>query len=307
MSFAKISDFDDKHQAMSLEPRLQEYITKKKYYTDNDIAPSVPLEKEFQITSLDIKIIKAHFRGEKDIYGKVAKMYSHNSSSKKSNKFEFPSKELLKDPRVQKLKEGHQAKTEEIPVNRGMFAPDKRGRFYEDEDININNNKMMDARDFPEFVYDNRGFTPSTEKYRVAPNPYNRSIDPDPRNKYIISDLDNREKYGTYSDMDVKHKVVIPNMGQSKSELDYSNYRMKNYFSDDQNDMDAQIETELVRGSIAGRMHNRSAGYRNSEENYFDYIDNSNPAIENWVRGGDATRLDNKTLAKNRTYRRDIL
>lgn len=51
-----------------LEPRLQEYIKKKKYYKENRIETEIPLEKEFNITKEDLRKIKALLRGDKDIY-----------------------------------------------------------------------------------------------------------------------------------------------------------------------------------------------------------------------------------------------
>jgi hypothetical protein len=51
-----------------LEPRLQEYIKKKKHYKKNNITPSLPLEKQYSITKGDIKLIKAFLNGDKSIY-----------------------------------------------------------------------------------------------------------------------------------------------------------------------------------------------------------------------------------------------
>jgi len=353
MSFASVTEIfesDNKHAEMSLEPRLQEYMAKKKYYIDNDIEPSVPLEKQFQITPMDIKIIKSYARGNTNVYDKVAKKYQKEGPSRK--KYTFPSKELMNDKRIQQL----QGISRDAPVNRGMFVPDRRGRYYEDMETTNNNDQMLFARGF------NKGETrfqpridpkidPGLEthskyesQFRIPPNPYIRETDPDPRNKHIISDLHNRQnrqeqqnklqqdkleeeqalkqlnqyyyneipKYSAASDMDTRHKVVIPNMGStSKSDLDYSNYRLENYFDNNDNTMNSELESDLVRGMPTTRTHNRSYGYRNPQENYYDFVDPdfNNPAhtVESWARGGAATRLDNKTIAKNRTYNRDIL
>ena len=45
---------NDHDEIMLLEPRLMEYIGKKKFYKENDIQPAVPLETEYQITKNDI-------------------------------------------------------------------------------------------------------------------------------------------------------------------------------------------------------------------------------------------------------------
>lgn len=44
------------------DPRLLEYITKKKYYLKNNITPCIQLEVEYAITSDDIKKIKRYLR-----------------------------------------------------------------------------------------------------------------------------------------------------------------------------------------------------------------------------------------------------
>jgi hypothetical protein len=60
----------------------------------------------------------------------------------------------------------------------------------------------------------------------------------------------------------------------------------------------------------SSRPHNRSYGYRNPQENYYDYLDPDfqNPElIEPWIRGGEATRTDNKNPAKNKVYNRVVM
>jgi len=42
---------------MYLEPRLQEYVKKKEYYSRNSIDPSISLESQYQITDMDLKRI----------------------------------------------------------------------------------------------------------------------------------------------------------------------------------------------------------------------------------------------------------
>src|SRR5438309_11870462 len=51
-----------------LEPRLQEYLKKKKFYKENDIEPCVTPEQEYQITDFDRKVLKAFLKGRKDLY-----------------------------------------------------------------------------------------------------------------------------------------------------------------------------------------------------------------------------------------------
>jgi hypothetical protein len=184
--------------------------------------------------------------------------------------------------------------------------------------------------------------------------------DPDPRNKYIISNLSKRKrrhehgctsvdkkggyseydsmnnykdyklltdkemigfekrygedllpKYSCASDMDNFNKLVIPNIAsKSKRDSNTSNYMFDIYY-DKLNQMDHSIEDDLLRGMPSYRPRNRSYGYRQPAENYFDYIDddfqNSDNCVEFWQRGGTPTRLDNKFATKNRNYQREVM
>lgn len=49
-----------------LEPRLSEYMTKKKYYIENHIQPSLPLETEYHITKSDINHIRNYEDNKND-------------------------------------------------------------------------------------------------------------------------------------------------------------------------------------------------------------------------------------------------
>lgn len=358
-----------------LEPRLQEYLKKKLYYkTHLDVQACISPEVEYQITPQDKKILRDFLKGDKKIYD-PKRLEKYAPRAQKSR--QFPSSSFREDSRVPDIEKC--MKKPEKPVNRGMFVPDKNERYYEqpaDQD-----NKMLDSRDFPAFVYDGRGFDPNENKFnpridpkidagiekfnkyqsqfRIPPTPMSNP-DPDPRNKYIIADLNkkqrsNRHQHGanseptqysqyddmqTYknyqliddrdknkmnerygneltpsfnsaSEMDLDNKIVIPNMAsKSKKDLNCGNYRFESYYG--QNICrDTDLESDLVRGMPKSRPHNRSYGYRNPAENYYDYIDedfqNPDNSVLPFTRGGEATRLDNKNPAKNRVYNRQVM
>ena len=89
-------------KTMYLEPRLQEYMRRKRFNRENHIKPDIPEEKEFCITHYDMKIIKKHKEGKNLIF-------DHKESSKHpyfvkpSNKFEFEDHDFKKDPRYRRL------------------------------------------------------------------------------------------------------------------------------------------------------------------------------------------------------------
>ena len=402
-----------------LEPRLQEYLKKKKYYKENNIMPCVKLENEFQITSRDKKALRAFLRGKRDMYRPNSK-YSEFNQEGPRRKQHFPSRSFRNnDPRVQKLKkENRNIK----PTNMGMFAPERGESFYEGPTRKMDN--VMDSRDlvgsshtFTDPVFgldgtehdklggpmgynsmggDNKyeltgtGFDlddtrfdprsnpriyPGPEKYNKYSSQYridpsspnnsppnnscpnnscpNTSYPPDPRNNYIISEMTkkNTENTGNYSafnaedsnkgykllnesvsdilkknkrygefsqpsfseksDMDLNHKMVIPHMAQhSRKNLNTASYQMMPYISERQPIKDAELETSLIRGMPSANASRKSYGYRQPEENYFQYIDddfqNPDNSVEGWIRGGVSTRRDNKSLAKQNVYR-DIM
>lgn len=361
-----------------LEPRLQEYLKKKRYYRDNNVEPCITPEKEFMITSSDLKILRSFLGGNRKIYQK--KTYNKLISSKQHKKPQFPSSKFKDDKRVPKIEKPGYGSVPQTPLNRGMFAPDRNNRYY--EDVENTESKMMDARDFPKFVYQGNGFDSSATRFnprldpkidpgsedknkyesqfRIPPNPYKketrdsrkdshvnlyRGSPNDPRNKNIISDLSDQDfndndmdmgknygminneshnqhstvrarygsdqlpSYSTASEMDLENKVVIPNMAsKSKKDLNNEDYRFEPYYG--KNILrDSELESDLVRGMPSSRPRNRSYGYRNPDENYFDYIDEDfrYDSVEPWERGGLPTRLENKSLAKNREYNRPIM
>lgn len=325
-----------------LEPRLQEYLKKKKFYKDNSIEPCVSPEKEFLITAFDIKLLRNFLHGNRNIYDKNVHDKLSGKSNSNNSKRSFPSKEFRDDKRVPKIEKSK--KQYEMPLNRGMFVPEDNGRYYDDIDNNNNSNsRIMDARDFPKI--DGRGFDLNETKFspRIDPKIYRGEekhskyesqyrIPPDPRNEQIISDLSKKRnnyiddneslfnsntyhsKYGsdatpTYSsisDMDMDNKLVIPNVAsKSKKDMNSSDYRFESYYNRG-NKRNDEMENNLSRGMPSYRPKNKSYGYRNPAENYYNYID-EDYQVESWTRGGDATRLDNKNPARNKPYNREIM
>ena len=167
-----------------LEPRLQEYLNKKKYYENNNIKPDVTLEMEFQITKDDIKMIRSLMKGKTNIYDK-----KNNPLNKKKYK-RHKLKKLKKDSRVPKIKKIDR----HVPKNMGMFGPDKHNDGYFYEVMSRAPNGPLDTRDmleksnniqFGEIHIDNNGIDKNTvNKYHKK-----RRQTMDKRNKYIISDL----------------------------------------------------------------------------------------------------------------------
>lgn len=88
-----------------LEPRLQEYIKKKKHYKKNNINPCVSLEKQYSITKSDIKLIKSFLNGNKGVYNHNQKDEFIDDDNYVNNKTGFdidPEERYRSDPRFKR-------------------------------------------------------------------------------------------------------------------------------------------------------------------------------------------------------------
>ncbi len=321
-----------------LEPRLQEYIKKRKYYKSNNIEPTVPLEKEFSISNTDKKLLKSFLTGQNDMYkpDKYNKIISENKKSSLS----FPSSSYKEDPRV--LKPIKQESN--TPINRGMFVPDNKSKYYEDPVV-APSKKFMDSRDFAEHNFKGLNIN-NTNEYNVNEPKFNPRLDPkidpgpgygdynkcnspmrisdgsiydscapknrrpkvnsnsnnfdDPHQQYLNYDLLDEYDNNMKRIEDVSRKMTKPNIKSHPDSSLFNKSQKRN----------TEIESELIRGMPTNRPHNRSYGYRDTFENNFDYIDDDFQNPDNtdlWPRGGEPTRLENKLAAKNRTYVREIM
>lgn len=251
-----------------LEPRLQEYIKKKKTYKKSGFVPCISLEKQYQITEMDIKVMKAFLKGNKQIYGKyfITDNIERAKDFDEENKNFFPSRHFEKDPRVPDIKKPCYDK----PVNMGMFADENTGSPYFLNET-IQNKKSLD-------------------RYQAKHPDYNKG--------YLMSDLSDTNSLDQfYKDITITHTKPKTN----KRSLDTSHYNFDTQF-DPVLSRNVKMENELMLGTPT-YPRNRSYGYRNPQENYFNYLEEEPHAVnyvEPWTRGGEVTRLDNKKMAHER-------
>lgn len=121
---------------LSLEPRLQEYLIKKKYFKENNINPGVPLEQEYRISPEDKKTLKNYLLGERNLYGQP-----YNISPQATKKPQNLNPDDLVVPK----------KTP--PINRGMFGGspsnyDDLAQNYGPKKNNPNNNILLDPYNY---------------------------------------------------------------------------------------------------------------------------------------------------------------
>lgn len=89
---------------IQLEPRLQEYIKRKKFNEENDIEPPIPEEKEFCITPHDLRLIRRHKQGKKKLYTSSRLAQDPHFIKPNTDSFDNIDDDAFKrDPRYQRL------------------------------------------------------------------------------------------------------------------------------------------------------------------------------------------------------------
>lgn len=98
-------DYEDAFNigSIQLEPRLQEYIKRKKFNEENNIEPPITEEKEFCITPYDLKMIKRHKQGKKKLYTSKRLIQNPNYIKPDSGGFGEMDVDFKNDPRYQRL------------------------------------------------------------------------------------------------------------------------------------------------------------------------------------------------------------
>ena len=288
-----------------LEPRLQEYIKKKKFYKQNGIYTDVSIEKEFNITNKDKKILKDFLNGKKNMYLKGNKYVE--PSSNKSEKKIFPSKFYRDDSRV--LKVDNINRNNNLP-NRGMFYSDTLDEYYEKDMTPLDVN--MDMRDF---AINNRPEN-YQEKYNNEED-INGLFTTDDSDKVYGWSL-NETKFNPRIDPKIDPGVEDKNNYNSQYRINSNMPTFKDHMYTNKESVAlttkgsvaltkgsvalTELENSLVRG-MPSNNKSKSYGYRNVDEHYYDYIDDDFQHPDNVVlpfpRGGEGTRQFDKGLARN--------
>jgi len=134
---SNFSSVNIKH-SVTIEPRLREYIEKKMYFKKINCDPSYSIEKQYQITSSDKKVIKRYLKGQTNLYDENDYKLDHEKKY-------FPSKEFRdSDEKINKIKN-------KIKIE--YKAPENRGMFYE-KSKNVNN-YYEDLNNLSEYDFEN--------------------------------------------------------------------------------------------------------------------------------------------------------
>lgn len=329
---------DNDGSSISIDPRLREYIEKKRYYAENDIEPVVPLESQYNISDIDRRIIRSYMRGDIKTYERRTK---RSSTMVDPSNQKFPSSEFEYDTRFDRLKKKQerekaaqdqrrnygimQQKYDMYDSHREYASPfgNDKNRFFNrkrSNDFTPCNDKyrdelLMDSRDFvdnPHLLNRDRKsafhHSPRIQyniRQQLADSGYRggrRGLDHDSNVSDIIGSLDTyskrMNKTYNYSSDMDLDTKVVTPYMNCKRYSGEQSYKSVPYMSGG-NMRDVDVES-YVKTGIPSR-GSRSLGYNNPVEHYFQYISDDIQNADHVVMDrGVPTRLLNKQLAKPR-------
>lgn len=271
---------------IGLEPRLLEYIRKKKFFKENNIEIDF-LDKEFAITKTDISKIKAYIKGDKNNY------INAHSDIVDMSKATFPSSELKKDPRLERIKTKQKKETDAneqrhdygiISKSYDMYRDDRpfasasgndfsKSDFHPDQWLQNSRNDIMDEN----IVKSQKSFYDSNT-YVNPRSSYNSYLD---RNTTIKQDSHTINEIIGKLDTYTKSAERIPKRDSDwgvnlngKTECE-NNYRALPLMSSNSNlinnNLDIDVDSHMRFGNTPLRA-GKSLGYPSVLEHAFSYI-----------------------------------
>lgn len=318
------SDYYDCNQddSLMMEPRLLEYIKKKKFYKENNIHSEV-LDKQYAITKTDMSKIKEFMKGEKEKLNRnIHKDFVDASEAT------FPSSEFKKDKRLDRIKAKQQREIEAteqrhdynvISKSYDMYRSDRpfasasgddfrKSSFHPNDWFKNSRNEINDELNREFDVVPKRSFAKSNT-YVNAPTMYNGYLSDRTvveNNKHTIDDIIGQlDSYGkrdkTYNKWSKKienenNYMPVPLMGISPSG---GNCNIEGIDKDIDVDSDMRFGMTPFRGG-------KSLGYRSVAEHAFSYIssDIQDPNHVVMERGVPSRNFNKQTA---RPFKRDIL
>lgn len=292
--FSNCAEYGTCDQDLSLEPRLLEYLKKKKYFKDNNIE-SKTLEKEYSITENDKLKIRSYLRGDSaPINRKIFDEYVDISSG------DFPSSSFKKDPRFDRIKIKQQ-KEQDAKNNRNnyeimsktydMYSKEKSFASMYGDDFNNENdffNPHVAQQKPHKMTYTNptqpksihNGYLPQKSMVNDDPN----SIDS------IIGDISSYRKKIDGSKSAIFYEDFVP----ERDEFSRTYHNMP-FMNGNRENVD--IDSYVKRGETSQK--SKTHGFKNPIEHYFSYIGNDIQDPDHVVSNrGQATRLLNHGTAR---------
>jgi len=288
----------DRPDEILLEPRLVEYIKKKKFFQENGIEVH-NLERDFGISEIDMMRVRSHFRGDKKNNTKHEELINTQG-------IDFQS-DLKKDKRFDRMKD-KQKKTRDAQeqrynyglISRGfdMFRNDRPFASAYGDDFTKSdfhpNQWMENSRDThvqkkmndnAQNIHHNKQFSKSNVYDGKSVHPkslYNGYVRNEIRNDpnsvdTIIGELNSYTKnvntqQNNQNVMDLDYKMVMPN-NRSNNKRDTENNYQAVPLMQSGGMRDIDVDTYVRFGTTPSRGA-KSLGYPNPAEHYFGYVSN---------------------------------
>lgn len=309
-----------------LEPRLVEYIKRKKFFEENNINTE-GLEKQYQITNRDLEKINIYHNNGREYIEKSVKNYDEDNDFVDFSKSKFEMTNMY-DKRLERInekvkreKEASKFKynTTNLQKKYDMYSKNFSSTTSEDfsNEFNLNN-----IRDIPNSYistdyeantnFNTHELVPpsSNHQYNNPPLiqrdqrlPYQKLNNSNDKNigngyskSYRVHETPNIQKTNTF---DIDNKITIPTNNCRKNDLNML-YNEFNTFGSMKN---IDYENYVKYGYPTSKA--RSLGFENPSEHFFHFIDSDIQDPKHVVSDRPIlSRLDNKTTAKAK--KRDV-
>jgi len=323
----------DKTTRLSLEPRLREYIKKKKYYRENNIDDQF-IERDFSISKADIATIKKYMSSKNNKHTPESYHTDYVEQSKT-----FPSEHFKKDKRMEMIKKKQKTIADASEQRKNYdFIHNKYDMYNGHSSFSSATNTDFKTDFNPQSWFENTR--------NISPDDYQQHVNTvDPINPNIAQVTDMRKRYsntnvyknnppeiryndymtfGNNEDLKTSKNTldeIIGNLnsyGNQHSDLADFNRRNKNTrklspeiqynavpYKKCAKKVDPNISNYLQYGADQLRTK-KSDGYPNPFEHQYNYVssDIQNPNHVVFERPMPS-RLANKDTAKNHSYKQN--
>ena len=301
-----------------LEPRLQEYIKKKKYYENNNIEILVPLEITYIITLDDKKRIKKYIKGKTNLYSRNKINNDSIFIDNSKHKLDTSEDKFQKDPRFKRLQKKLQKQKE---------ATNKRHNYnnmYDNYEMYTQQTPKMWSNEIEEEKSQKQLNQYKDDSYLLDDNPYidnnkytsEMTYHNEPKisynNRIYNSRLNNlNPNLNTNLNHNLNHKQssdkIIGNITSYRNKIPQNNScisnreRENNYKSMPQlyeNGLrNVDMESYIKHGTTS--RDTKNMGYKNPIEHYYQYIDEDLQKPVHVINDrGIPTRDMNKKIAR---------
>lgn len=308
-----------------LEPRLVEYLKRKKFYEENNINCD-GIEKQYQITKKDLQTINMYNNNGRVYTEKAVKNYDEDNDLIDFSKSKFEMANMY-DSRLERINEKvkrerdaskYKYNTTNLQRNYDMYSRDFSSTTSKDFSNEFNLDNIRDEMNAPlqrEYEANSKFNThelvqpPSSHQYNNPPIiqrdqrlPYQRLNHPDTNigsgysKTYRVAETPYIQKGNTF---DVDNKITIPANNCRKNDLNML-YNEFNIFGNMKN---IDYENYVKYGYPTSKA--KSLGFENPADHFFQFIDPDIQDPSHVVSDRPIlTRLDNKTTA--RAKKRDL-